>query len=729
MISSTTGAATTKQTWSMWRARSRTLVAHKPRNLRIRSIRAEMSRTRRTEHRIWTDSHHAMRVSDGSLRADRVSSASMSDPATEKPPVGLSRWAPVSLASVIGLDPPPEDLPDGGEQSASSDPNVGRIFGKYRIVRRIGAGGMAVVYLAHALESLNREVAIKVLTPESTLSTATISRFIKEAQAISLARHPNVVQLIEPPGWTDDGQVYLVMELLTGKPLSEILGEMVARGEVFAWEQLAPLILQICRALHAAHKQKIVHRDMKPSNCFCTELDDDPWHVKVLDFGIAKVQSSGVSDDSIETPLTQDGMFIGTPHYAAPEISDRRPETGIDGRADIFSLGVMMYQCLTGTLPFEQFRKDKLAAIFKTARERPESLRSRAPARDIPPEVDTLVMRAMEIDAARRYSSVLEFAVAIRTTLGGTRGANSGDAIPELTPPSSASSGLEVPPPSSIAVQSATAAQSTSAARSAAVDLGVPARAGASSGGAGSPAPMVEHGTPPPPGIRPSERPVDAPTSVQRLGPSTRTTVIAAGLMVVGVGVLLVLIGMESFKTTTPRAIETRQGSTAQPSNQKVQRPSDSPPPPALPPKQVVSPVLPPGSAVVTNTEAEKASASASDEVPSPSEKATPRVPVESQAAQSRKRSARKQLDTLTGTRAVLDCLPLSLSFADGVFDELPVIVQLDGAGKANATAASRKVDRRLPNSADACILRVINQTAFTAGDGPLTMTHTLRFD
>jgi serine/threonine protein kinase len=184
---------------------------------------------------------------------------------------------------------------------------------------------MAVVYLAQDQDSPDHEVAIKVLTPESSLSQATITRFMKEGQAISLIRHPNVIQLVEPPGRTHDGQVYLVMELLTGKPLSEIVGEMTAAGQAFTWPRLAPLILQICRALAAAHKQKVVHRDMKPSNCFCTELEDEPWHIKVLDFGIAKIQSKSASDDSIETPLTQDGMFVGTPHFAAPRSASAAP--------------------------------------------------------------------------------------------------------------------------------------------------------------------------------------------------------------------------------------------------------------------------------------------------------------------------------------------------------------------------------------------------------------------
>jgi len=378
---------------------------------------------------------------DVASAADAVSCASMSARSSEGPPGEPGKWAQMDLQSVIQGEATGTEPGADAEFNALPDHNIGRLFGKYRITRRLGWGGMANVYLAHPDGVPDHEVAIKVLKRAAALSQATISRLIKEGQAISVIRHPNVIQLVEPPGRSDDGQVYLVMELLTGKPLSEIISEMFAAKQVFSWPRLAPLILQVCRALQATHKHKIVHRDMKPSNCFCTELDDEPWHIKVLDFGIAKVQSSGASEDSIETPLTQDGMFVGTPHYAAPEIIERRPESTIDGRADIFSLGVMMYQCLTGELPFEKHRKDVLAALFATARERPEPPRSRAPTRDIPPEVEALVMRAMEIDVDKRFANVIDLAAAIRATTRALRAGS--DSLSEL----SQSAGLGEPTP------------------------------------------------------------------------------------------------------------------------------------------------------------------------------------------------------------------------------------------------------------------------------------------
>lgn len=274
-------------------------------------------------------------------------STTVQDPDNDALCAGASRWVPVGLTSIVDpADRPSNPLQDGPEElgapfSAIDSPPVdlaiGQLFGgKYRVLDRLGAGGMAVVYRAQEHGLLKREVALKVLTPESALSQATIARFLKEAQAIADNRHPNVVQLIEL-GRTEEGQIYLVMERLIGKTLFDVIREMANNGEFFTWDRLAPIILQICRALHAAHKQNIIHRDMKPSNCFCWEVDDEQWHVKVLDFGIAKVQSGGISEESIETPLTQEGMFLGTPHYAAPEIINRRSEQVLDGRVDIFA--------------------------------------------------------------------------------------------------------------------------------------------------------------------------------------------------------------------------------------------------------------------------------------------------------------------------------------------------------------------------------------------------------
>ena len=629
---------------------------------------------------------------------------------------------------------PDTDAPQAMQHAPSLDLGIGQTFGgKYRVLDRLGAGGMAVVYRAQEQGMLTREVAIKVLTPESALSQATISRFLKEAQAISNIKHPNVVQLIEL-GRTDDGQIYLVMERLLGKTLLEVLREMGANGEIFTWDRLAPIILQICRALHAAHKQKIIHRDIKPSNCFCSELEDGEWHVKVLDFGIAKVQSEGTSDDSIETPLTQEGMFLGTPHYAAPEIIDKRPEHTLDGRVDIFSLGVMMYQCLTGTLPFHEVRESRLAVLYRAAHESPQPPRARAPELNIPPDVDALIMRAMALRPEDRFATVSELAAAIRATLrmpgGQTRGGGLmvTGSIVEITPMATENRPAESPP---LTERPRTGPPDIRASVSVSNSkLVVPP---------GDSTPLPQRNTAPQRNSAPvaAPSPSNAHTSIQSTatGISTPVLVILAA-MALGVVVLLALIIHESSAPPSPDRSKAGPGATPSVQPSAPSRPSTrdtavrSPPPipsepapaPAPAPPEPVSEGEPPEEPRAAEAATATATAPAGPPAASP-KKAAP------DPQQARKRAARAQLDALADTPALLKCLPLSTSFADGVDDELPVSLQIDEMGKATASATNANVKRRVPSSAEACILKKIGSTMFQAGDGTVSLTHVLRFD
>jgi len=632
------------------------------------------------------------------------------------------------------------DAPQPVKHAASSDLAIGRLFGgKYRVLDRLGAGGMAVVYRAQEQGLITREVALKVLTPESALSQATIARFLKEAQAISNVRHPNVVQLIDL-GRTDDGQIYLVMERLVGKTLYEIMREKGGVGEVFKWDELGPLILDICGALQAAHKQKIIHRDMKPSNCFLCERDDERPYVKVLDFGIAKVQSGGTSDDSIETPLTQEGMFLGTPHYAAPEIVNRRPEHTLDGRVDIFALGVMMYQCLTGTLPFQAVRDSRVAVLYRAAHERPESPRLRAPDRDIPLEVDRLVMRAMEIDLDRRFATVAELSGAIRSTLHATGTTPGGGgvlvsgSVLEITPPSVVKVPAEGTPHKSIIL-------------------------GASGPDLRAQGVAEQQSTPMPPGHSLTAVTPESPTSIQDTGRRASMAVLAILVaMALGLAVLVALIIHESGESrvrpdgredspaaadsagASPRAARPPSGTPVAP---KPARPSSRTPVAPKPAPTAAPPVLSPTEPSVAP--------------PPPSAPETPPPPVEDEVAElpakapppklpgalgtappressadrqaARKKAVRQRLNELAKSDAVFMCLPVSLSYGDKVFDEIPIVVLLDADGKAKASIAKKKVPRRLPASADACIVKVLGSAVFPPGDGPLPVPHTLRFD
>jgi serine/threonine-protein kinase len=238
-------------------------------------------------------------------------------------------------------------------------------------------------------------------------------------------------------------------------------------------------------------------------------------------------------------------MFVGTPHYAAPEIIARRPEHTIDGRADIFSLGVMIYQCLTGTLPFEKFRKDTLTALYMTANERPEPPRTRAPARDIPPAVEAIVMRAMELDVDKRFADVLDLAAAIRATI---RSSPTGNSVSEFTPSSASSGGAAVTPLS---------------ASSSSIGAKPPASAPLSEGAARIQTPP-EQGTPLPPGVASPEFHAEGPTSFQHVKPlSAAKPIMIAGLMVAGLLLILALILRETLGGAHPEPIQSKRPSPA----------------------------------------------------------------------------------------------------------------------------------------------------------------------
>jgi serine/threonine-protein kinase len=315
-----------------------------------------------------------------------------------------------------------------------AEPAIGAtIDGRYTIAARIGAGGMAVVYRAHEQGLFSREVALKLLAPATAPEQAAIQRFLQEAQAIAQVRHPNVISLYHA-GRTPEGQLYLAMELLTGATLSAEFAALSARGAAFAWDRLGPIALQICAALQAAHRRGIIHRDIKPGNVFLVRDDDGgPEFVKVLDFGIAKVLPLPSDAQRGAVPLTQEGMFLGTPHYAAPEVVEPADDLPIDGRADQFAVGVMLYQLLTGVLPFAGH--PQVVVLHKTAHEVPPSPRVRAPGRDIPPAVDALIMRAIALDPRDRFPSMTALAEAIRATLGAGAPPRSATASQPIAPP------------------------------------------------------------------------------------------------------------------------------------------------------------------------------------------------------------------------------------------------------------------------------------------------------
>lgn len=263
----------------------------------------------------------------------------------------------------------------------------------YKLKKKIGEGASGTVWEAEHVE-LGRKLAIKVLSHEHGSATDAIERFRREARLVASLSHENLVHLADF-GRAQDGRVFLAMELLDGKTLDEVLGERTV-----SWQQAVELSIQATRALEAAHASGLVHRDLKPANLFLTKAGT----VKLLDFGVAMALS-----DTPGTETKQKGFAIfGTPEYMAPE---QVAGEAVDARCDVYALGCVLYELLTGDKPFEG--PSSVVVLGKQLREKPESPRSRAPSRDIPVAVDAVVMRALEKKPEDRFPSAKAMRMAL----------------------------------------------------------------------------------------------------------------------------------------------------------------------------------------------------------------------------------------------------------------------------------------------------------------------------
>ncbi|MEY4509820.1 MAG: hypothetical protein RLZZ450_1942 [Pseudomonadota bacterium] len=273
------------------------------------------------------------------------------------------------------------------------------IGGKYKLIERVGQGGMGTIYRAQQT-GLNRAVAVKILKRELNVDPDTVARFHREANAMSLLTHPNTVRVYDF-GQTDDGLLYLVMELLVG----ELITDKMQRGSLDVLEAVR-MTQQILRSLGEAHRKAIVHRDLKPDNVFIARVDghSEPV-VKVLDFGIAKVVAPDRRVDQFET---QAGTVFGTPRYMSPE---QAQGAALDGRSDLYSVGALLYQMLIGRAPFTD--DDAVVVMAKHIRELPEPPNAAAPERPIPHSLNDIVMRALAKDVAERFQQAADFDAAL----------------------------------------------------------------------------------------------------------------------------------------------------------------------------------------------------------------------------------------------------------------------------------------------------------------------------
>ncbi|HYM13830.1 MAG TPA: protein kinase [Bryobacterales bacterium] len=328
-----------------------------------------------------------------------------------------------AFESSVGADESGTQTIDTATAEAGDDD-----FGRYRILRPLGEGGMGSVYLAEQHEPIRRCVALKVV--KLGMDTAQVlARFDNERQALAMMEHPNIAQIFDA-GATTQGRPYFVMEYIEGAPITEYCD----RKRMTTRDRLA-LFLAVCRAVQHAHQKGVIHRDLKPSNVLVTEQDGTPVP-KVIDFGIAKATDKWAIENTL---LTQFGQIVGTPEYASPEQADTM--TGeIDEASDVYSLGVLLYELLIGAVPFDTatLRNAGLAEMLRMIREDEAPSLSRkltsmgAAASDIAArrqtdpvslrrlvdgDLNSITMKALEKTRERRYASVLDLAADIQRYL------------------------------------------------------------------------------------------------------------------------------------------------------------------------------------------------------------------------------------------------------------------------------------------------------------------------
>jgi serine/threonine-protein kinase len=292
---------------------------------------------------------------------------------------------------------------------------------------------------------MNRMVAIKILHPKLASRKDLVSRFRREARAMSHLTHPNTVKVLLF-GELEDGSLYIVMEYLEGKNLNQTV-----RSEgPMTIERGLPILIQACNALDEAHRAGIIHRDLKPENIFVTHQGGMKDFAKVLDFGLAKVTEREMRPGSII--LTQEGMVFGTPEFMSPEQAQGKSLTA---GSDIYSLAVILYEVLTGKLPFDA--KNPMDFIQLHVTTAPKPINERVPGKTFPPLLWTVLSKALEKRSEDRYASAAEFAHALQAVLAGATEVPPfrDGAAPALSPSAGA---IRVQAPGSVAAPSTGAA-------------------------------------------------------------------------------------------------------------------------------------------------------------------------------------------------------------------------------------------------------------------------------
>ena len=345
-----------------------------------------------------------------------LSRASADDPQLRREVEELIRAHDQAGGFLMGLSDEATEVTSGVAPSPKPDmtlsERVGTNIGRYKLLEKIGEGGMGVVYMAQQEEPVRRRVALKIIKLGMDTKQV-VARFEAERQALALMDHPNIAKVLDG-GATDTGRPYFVMELVHGVPITEFCD----RNRLPARERIK-LFITVCQAIQSAHQKGIIHRDLKPTNILVT-LDGGVAMPMVIDFGVAKATHQNLTE---KTVFTHYGTMIGTPAYMSPEQAEMS-RLDVDTRSDIYGLGVLLYELLTGTTPFPDKRlrsasyQEMQRIIMEEEPERPStrlrqksveavatSPRATNSTSHYPTDLDWIVMKCLEKDRARRYET------------------------------------------------------------------------------------------------------------------------------------------------------------------------------------------------------------------------------------------------------------------------------------------------------------------------------------
>ncbi|MEZ4392489.1 MAG: serine/threonine-protein kinase [Polyangiales bacterium] len=333
---------------------------------------------------------------------------SLPEPEAGLPPPGAVDFLDVATVAmaVSPVKPPEPALEDLPMEQDEPDLSGRSLAGRYRLLKKLGEGGMGVVYAALD-ERIEKQIAIKVLREEFVRRQDVVARFTQEARSAGRIKHENVLDVTDY-GRTEDNGFYIAMELLVGTDLADVLH----RDTTLAPERGIDIAIQICRALAAAHREGVVHRDLKPENVFLVRSDDGREVVKIVDFGIAQLKDGAEGGRK----LTRTGMIFGTPEYMSPEQAAGRP---IDLRVDVYATGVILYEMFTGRVPFhgDSFMGVLTQHMFEAV----PAMREINPSCAANEDLEAVIFKALAKDPAQRYANMTELAEDLQRVRSGLR--------------------------------------------------------------------------------------------------------------------------------------------------------------------------------------------------------------------------------------------------------------------------------------------------------------------